>query len=107
VSALEQVGDLCLCFGRNVLRLRRRAGFSQEEVAARAALHRTEIGLLENGRRLPRLDTILKLSGAIGEEPCDFLEGMAWEPTGFKQGRFYLAELAGRRGSPVPGGKPT
>ena len=37
-------------FGRNLHAARRRAGFSQEELAAFAALHRTEIGLLENGR---------------------------------------------------------
>jgi transcriptional regulator with XRE-family HTH domain len=87
----DQAGDLALGFGRNLFRLRRSAGFSQEDVAARAALHRTEIGLLENGVRLPRLDTILKVAGAISEDPCDLLVGMAWEPTGFKQGRFYIA----------------
>jgi transcriptional regulator with XRE-family HTH domain len=101
MKAREQAEDLALGFGRNLLRLRRRAGLSQEEVAARAALHRTEIGLLENGVRLPRLDTILKVAGAIGEEPCDLLDGMAWESTGFKRGRFCVWG----RGTPPLGGQ--
>ncbi len=34
-------------FGANLRQLRRQADLSQEEVGARASLHRTEIGLLE------------------------------------------------------------
>jgi transcriptional regulator with XRE-family HTH domain len=48
-------------FGRNLLAARRRAGFSQEELGALAALHRTEIGLLENGRRVPRVDWVPRM----------------------------------------------
>jgi transcriptional regulator with XRE-family HTH domain len=55
-------------FGRNVKRLRRRADLSQEELSHRADLHRTEIGMLERGIRLPRLDTIIKVSGALEVE---------------------------------------
>lgn len=50
----------------NVKRCRRHVGFSQEEVGARAGLHRTEIGLLERGERVPRIDTLIKLAGALG-----------------------------------------
>jgi hypothetical protein len=45
-------------FGENVVIQRRRARLSQEELGFRADLHRTEIGMLERGIRLPRLDTI-------------------------------------------------
>ncbi|HEX2391814.1 MAG TPA: helix-turn-helix transcriptional regulator [Solirubrobacterales bacterium] len=65
-------------FGRNLFMARRRAGFSQEELAALCALHRTEIGLLEKGRRLPRVDTLLKLSAAFAIEPELLLKGMDW-----------------------------
>jgi len=40
-------------FGKNLHRERKRAGLSQEEVGFRAALHRTEIGLLGAGRPHP------------------------------------------------------
>lgn len=47
--------------------------------AERAGLHRTEVSLVERGERLPRLDTIVKLAGALEEEPCELLRGMAWK----------------------------
>lgn len=66
-------------FGRNLFMARRRAGLSQELLAVSATLHRTEIGLLERGLRLPRLDTIVKLAVALGIEPGDLLAGVRWE----------------------------
>lgn len=51
--------------GRNLWRARRRAGFSQEELGALCSLHRTEIGHLEQGRRIPRVDTLMKVAGAL------------------------------------------
>ena len=94
----EQASDLAACFGRNLWILRRRSGYSQEDLSARAALHRTEIGLLENGKRLPRLDTIIQLAGAMEKVPGELLDGMTWTPEGHKQGRFYLVGGPSRRG---------
>ncbi len=94
----EQSPELAACFGRNLWLLRRSAGYSQEELGVRAALHRTEIGLLENGKRMPRLDTIIQLAGAMEKEPCGLLDGMAWTPEGHKQGRFYVIGGPNRRG---------
>lgn len=65
-------------FAENLVLLRGRAGLSQERTAERAGLHQTELSLLERGLRLPRLDTIVKLSGAIEVDPCELLAGMAW-----------------------------
>lgn len=62
-------------FGENLIRCRRRVGLSQEEVAVRACLHRTEIGHLEHGRRLPRIDTAIKLAAAIEAEIGELVEG--------------------------------
>jgi transcriptional regulator with XRE-family HTH domain len=53
-------------FGANLRRARRRAGLSQEQLGYRASLHRTEIGLLERGARVPRIDTLVKLAAALG-----------------------------------------
>ena len=65
-------------FAENLILLRGRAGLSQERIAERAGLHQTELSLLERGLRLPRLDTIVKLAGAIEVEPCELLAGMTW-----------------------------
>jgi len=75
-------------FGRNLARQRKRVGLSQEETALRASLHRTEIGLLERGERVPRIDTLLRLAGAVGTAPADLLDGIAWKPGAFRPGCF-------------------
>jgi len=64
--------------GQNVFGIRRHAGFSQELLAQRSGLHRTEISLIERGRRVPRIDTLLKIVGSL-ETPIEaFVEGVAW-----------------------------
>jgi len=42
--------------------------------------------LIESGKRLPRLDTIVKLAGAVEVEPCALLMGTAWELDPQKEG---------------------
>ncbi len=69
---------LALKFGENLVRCRRRADMSQEELGSRASLHRTEIGLLENGRRVARIDTLIQLAGAMSIAPEELLEGIHW-----------------------------
>jgi transcriptional regulator with XRE-family HTH domain len=73
-------------FGENLVELRGRVGLSQIGTAERAGLDRTEINLLEHGRRVPRLDTIVKLAGAIEVEPCALLMGLAWQLDPPKEG---------------------
>ncbi|HET7486179.1 MAG TPA: helix-turn-helix transcriptional regulator [Solirubrobacterales bacterium] len=70
--------DIAARFAENLIVLRGRADLSQGRIAQRSGLHITEIGLLERGLRLPRLDTIVKLAGGIGVEPCVLLAGMKW-----------------------------
>lgn len=64
--------------GRSLFMARRRAGFSQEELGALACLHRTEIGMVENGTRLPRVDTLIKLAAALDVRPEELLDGIEW-----------------------------
>lgn len=83
--------DMARHFGRNLFHSRRWAGYSQEEVAERTGLHRTEIGMLEAGSRLPRLDTVMKLVGALGVKPEVLLAGIEWLPPGLSpEGSFVL-----------------
>jgi transcriptional regulator with XRE-family HTH domain len=76
-------------FGANLVACRKRAGVSQEALGVRASLHRTEIGLLERGARVPRIDTVIKLASGLGCSPGDLLAGIGWQP----------AEI----GEPIPG----
>ena len=86
-------------FGRNLWRCRRRAALSQEELGARAGLHRTEIGMLEHGTRLARVDTLMKLAGSLDISPTELLEGIHWTPGTSSEGGFSISErtLAQRR----------
>jgi transcriptional regulator with XRE-family HTH domain len=72
--------DVAARFGENLTRCRKRANLSQEELSVRASLHRTQIGILERGARLPRIDTLVKLAGALSVSPDDLLEGIVWRP---------------------------
>jgi transcriptional regulator with XRE-family HTH domain len=75
-------------FGANLSRLRERSGITQEDLAFRASLHRTEIGLLERGGRLPRIDTLAKLAGALGVEPGALFVGIVWTSGDIQRGEF-------------------
>jgi transcriptional regulator with XRE-family HTH domain len=74
-----QAAEASRAFGQNVARLRERAGLSQQGTADRAGLHRTHVAMIEAGQRLPRLDTIVKLGGALEVEPCHLMTGTAWK----------------------------
>jgi transcriptional regulator with XRE-family HTH domain len=77
-------------FAQNLAAARKEAGYTQEELSMRASIHRTQVGLLETGKRMPRLDTLLKVSGALGIPPAQLLEGMSWEPGATKPGKFKV-----------------
>jgi transcriptional regulator with XRE-family HTH domain len=80
-------------FGRNLFMTRRRAGLSQEQLAALASLHRTEIGMLERGIRLPRIDTLVKLMGALETDADELLDGLEWLRGAPRSGRFRGGDL--------------
>lgn len=67
-------------FAWNLRQMRRRHALSQERLARRASLHRTAIGKLENGERVCRIDTLIRLSGAMAIPPGDLLGGILWVP---------------------------
>jgi transcriptional regulator with XRE-family HTH domain len=82
--------DIATHFGENLARCRKRADMSQEELGVRASLHRTEISLLERGTRLPRIDTAIKLAGALGIPLGELIEGINWSPGSTSAGSFSL-----------------
>ena len=80
--------DIAAHFGDNLARARKRADLSQEELSARASLHRTEISQLERGLRIPRIDTLVKLAASLEVSANELLDGLEWKPGGMVYGRF-------------------
>lgn len=77
-------------FGQALHEARVKTALSQEELAHRSDVHRTQISQLELGKRLPRLDTLIKIAGALGVEPCALVTDVRWAPpeVGPQQGGF-------------------
>ena len=92
-------------FSQNLVAARKRASLTQEEIAFLAALHRTEIGLLERAARVPRIDTLVKLAAALEVRPEDLLDGIVWKPGDFSPGRFVEKESE-EWGSPSSSSRP-
>lgn len=88
--------DIASRFGKNLRTARRKAGLSQEEAGIRASLHRTEIGLLERGERVPRIDTAIKLAGALGVPLGELIDGIEWSPGTANRGSFAVEAEARR-----------
>lgn len=59
-----------------IKQLRLAKKISQEELAAKAGLSRNGMGLIEQGKRWPRLATLLKISEALGLTIEDVLKGI-------------------------------
>jgi len=68
--------------GRRIRRRRRYLDLTQEEVARNAPVHRTQMTLIENGRRMPRLHTLIRICAALDLSPCQLLEGIGQEIAG-------------------------
>jgi transcriptional regulator with XRE-family HTH domain len=58
----------------NLKRLRTSAGISQEELAERAALHRTYISSIERAQRNISLENIFHLAKALATSPEELLK---------------------------------
>ncbi|HEY0280159.1 MAG TPA: helix-turn-helix transcriptional regulator [Solirubrobacterales bacterium] len=64
--------------GRRIKRRRQFLDLSQEALAERAGIHRTQISLYENGERMPMTSTLLKLAAALGVSVDQLLVGIEW-----------------------------
>lgn len=68
--------ELLQQFGAGIKVRREKLGFSQEELAERAGLHRTYIGGIEQGRRNLSLLNIVKIAGALNLPPEELFKGI-------------------------------
>ncbi len=82
-------------FAANLLRIRKQADLSQDDLAVMASIHRTEISMLERGIRLPRLDTIVKIAASLEVTADELLAGIGWEPGSQRSGSFRASDEGG------------
>jgi DNA-binding XRE family transcriptional regulator len=59
---------------RNLRRLRTEQGWSQEDYADRAGIHRTYVSDIERGARNPTITVVEKLAGPFGVPAASLLE---------------------------------
>lgn len=84
----DTMGAFAKRFGENLARRRKRTRLSQERLSVRASLYRTAVGQLERGERVARMDTFIKLVGALDVRAEDLLEGLKWSPGEMTAGKF-------------------
>lgn len=62
---MTRIESTMITFGRNVQKTRQALGISQEELAFRAGLHRTYIGMVERAERSISLQNAKKIADAL------------------------------------------
>ncbi len=67
-------------FGENLLRIRQARKLTQESLAEKAGIHRTQVTLIEAGRRQPGILTVARLAGALEVPIGSLFDGIRWEP---------------------------
>jgi transcriptional regulator with XRE-family HTH domain len=82
-------------FAARVADLQRDRGLSNEELADLAKLDLGELGEILGAEGQVALDTIFLLAGALGVEPGDLLEGIAWVPEREEGGGGYVPDEPG------------
>lgn len=76
-------------FGDRLASLRVKKGLSQEQLAERAGIHRTAVSNLEAAKHVCRLDTAIRLAGALEIDLCELLAGLpSWSPPATSGGGF-------------------
>jgi transcriptional regulator with XRE-family HTH domain len=79
-------------FGENVRRMRQKRGYSQEKLAQLCSLHRSAVNDIEQGLRLPRLDTVLKVMKVLETTSEELLFGApVWVPGLSGSGEWVVA----------------
>ncbi len=66
--------DIKKQIGQKIKDLRLRAGYSQEELAGKAGLHRTYMSDIERGERNVSVENIKKIADALNVDPSDLLK---------------------------------
>ena len=72
---MGEAGDMHMqqILGANVKRLRTSKGWSQEEFAFEAGIHRTYVSDIERGARNPTIDVLERLARPLGVAAADLI----------------------------------
>lgn len=65
--------DLVVTLGRNIRRLRKDAGLSQEQLAFDAGIKRSYLSDMERGVRNPTVRAVGRIAAALNVSPADLL----------------------------------
>lgn len=82
--------SLATHLGCNLRFFREGARLTKHKLASRAGVHRTLVGAIERGERVPRVETLVRLAGALGVPIAKLLAGIAWIPDRDKSGAFLF-----------------
>jgi transcriptional regulator with XRE-family HTH domain len=74
----DEKQELLRRFGASVRDYRRKAGLSQEKLAALAGLDRTYVGGIERGERNVAVINIVRLARALGVRPAVLMSNLDW-----------------------------
>lgn len=72
---MSRVDEIMISFGKNVQLYRKTLNISQEELAFRAELNRTYIGMVERAERNISLKNAKKIADALNVKLDDLLSG--------------------------------
>jgi transcriptional regulator with XRE-family HTH domain len=67
-------------FAELLLAARQQANLTQEELGFRSGLDRTTISALERAAASPKLESVIRIAGALGLEPTALLPDLRWSP---------------------------
>lgn len=84
-------------FGRNLKRIRLAQSLSQEDLMARADVHRTQISKYERGETEPQLEILARLAKGLGVSIDSLVEGIGWQEKPFP--RLVITEPASDPGA--------
>jgi len=68
--------EILLALGKRMRELRAKRGLSQEAFADHCGLHRTAMSLIERGKRVPNLRTLITISRGFGISLSELLRGV-------------------------------
>ena len=71
---MESKNEVLVRFGNKVRELRKKNGFSQEELSFKANVHRTYIGMIERAEKNITLVNIEKIANALGVNINDLFD---------------------------------
>jgi transcriptional regulator with XRE-family HTH domain len=79
-APLPPTDELRARLGMNIREHRERLGISQHEVGYRAEVHHNAISPMELGQTMPRIETFIRVAGALRVAPGELADGIIWTP---------------------------